>query len=196
MAKRFTATEKWNDPWFCGLKPIDKLFWFYLIDNCDHAGIWQVNWPLVKFHLGIDNIDMIVFKERVQVISPETWFLPKFIEFQYNGILNPDNRTHASVIAILEKKGVYKGHTSPLQGAKDKGKVHVRFIAPTMEELLAYKKEISSPVDPLDFLDFYESKGWKVGRELMKDWKAAFRRAKNWEINRDKKNGTEKRMLQ
>lgn len=38
-------------------------------------------------------------------------------------------------------------------------------------------------VDPQRFVDFYASKGWKVGKEPMKDWKAAVR---NW-ANRDKK---------
>jgi len=41
MPKRLTATEKWNDPWFCGLNIEDKLFWIYLCDNCDHAGIYK-----------------------------------------------------------------------------------------------------------------------------------------------------------
>lgn len=31
-----------------------------------------------------------------------------------------------------------------------------------------------------NFIDFYASKGWKVGKEMMKDWKAALRRAYGW----------------
>ena len=54
MAKRFTATDKWGDPWFCGLSVSDRMFWIYLLDACDHAGIWQVNWPLVSFYHGKD----------------------------------------------------------------------------------------------------------------------------------------------
>jgi hypothetical protein len=126
MSKRFTATEKWLDPWFCSLTPIQKLFWMYLVDNCDHAGIWQVNWPLVKFHLGIDSIDKTVFKGRITELSKDKWFMPKFIDFQYNGVLNPLNRTHASVIALLKKEGAYKPLTSPLQGVKGTGKVQVQ----------------------------------------------------------------------
>lgn len=123
MAKRFTATEKWSDPWFCGLKPMEKLFFFYLIENCDHAGIWKVNWPLVKFHLGTVAFDLSKFEGRIIQLSEDKWFMKKFIEFQYNGNLNPENRTHASVISILEKEGAYKVLARPLQGCKGTGTV-------------------------------------------------------------------------
>ncbi len=41
--------------------------------------------------------------------------------------------------------------------------------------------ERQSPVDPQGFIDFYESKGWLVGKTPMKDWKAACRNAEKWE---------------
>lgn len=56
-----------------------------------------------------------------------------------------------------------------------KGKKH--FKKPTIDYLEMYKYEIKSPVDVSEFYDYYESNGWKVGREGMKDWKATFR---NW----------------
>lgn len=101
MAKRFTATEKWIDPWFCGLTALDKLFWVYLLDNCDHAGIWQVNWPLVGFHIKDYVFNKEVFKGRIVELKEQKWFMPKFIEFQY-GRLRNNNSTHISVLKILE----------------------------------------------------------------------------------------------
>lgn len=123
MAKRFTDSDKWKDPWFCGLSPTDKLFWFYLLDNCDHAGIWQVNWPLVKFHLGkiYKNEELKSFEGRIFYISEFKWFLPKFLIFQY-GTLNPENKAHSSVMKILEKEGALKGHICPLDTAQDMDK--------------------------------------------------------------------------
>ena len=41
--------------------------------------------------------------------------------------------------------------------------------------------ERQSPVDPQGFIDFYESKGWLVGKTPMKDWKAACRNAEKCE---------------
>jgi len=120
MSKRFTATEKWSDPWFCSLTPLNKLFWIYLVENCNHAGIWQVNFPLVRFHLGEFIFDEEIFEDRIIKISDYKWYIPKFVEFQY-GELQPDSRTHASVINILKKEGVYKGYTKGMQ--RDKGTV-------------------------------------------------------------------------
>jgi hypothetical protein len=58
-----------------------------------------------------------------------------------------------------------------------------RFAPPSVDEVEAYCHERGNSVDPAQFVDFYASKGWKVGREPMKDWKAAVR---TWE-QRDKK---------
>ena len=52
------------------------------------------------------------------------------------------------------------------------------FCKPTIEEVKAYCKERNNSVDAEKFCDFYESKGWKVGKESMKDWKASVR---TWE---------------
>ena len=41
--------------------------------------------------------------------------------------------------------------------------------------------ERHSAVDPQSFIDFYEAKGWMVGKTPMKNWKAACRNAENWE---------------
>lgn len=117
-----TATEKWNDPWFSTLPIQHKLFWIYLLDNCNHAGIWEANIPLLKFHLG-DNYEMEkdLFENKVFEYSPGKYFIQNFIDFQY-GELKEDNRAHLSVINILKKEGLYKTLISPLQGDKDKDK--------------------------------------------------------------------------
>lgn len=53
-----------------------------------------------------------------------------------------------------------------------------RFVKPTLDDVQAYCQERQNNVDPESFIDFYESKGWKVGNQPMKDWKAAVR---TWE---------------
>lgn len=53
-----------------------------------------------------------------------------------------------------------------------------KFVPPTLEEVTAYCKERKNSVDPETFVDFYESKGWLIGKNKMKDWKAAVR---TWE---------------
>jgi hypothetical protein len=53
-----------------------------------------------------------------------------------------------------------------------------RFIPPSVDEVKAYCIERGNKIDPQYFVDFYASKGWKVGKEKMKDWKASVR---TWE---------------
>jgi hypothetical protein len=64
---------------------------------------------------------------------------------------------------------------TPLKGSKEKRE---RFSPPTVEDVSEYCKERGNKVDPNRFVDFYASKGWKVGQNPMKDWKAAVR---TWE---------------
>jgi hypothetical protein len=52
-----------------------------------------------------------------------------------------------------------------------------KFQKPTPEEVASYAAEIGFEVDGSAFCDFYEAKGWVIGRQPMKDWKAAIR---NW----------------
>lgn len=52
-----------------------------------------------------------------------------------------------------------------------------RFVPPTVEECEAYCREKGYAWDPEAFVDFYDSKGWMVGKSKMKDWKASMR---NW----------------
>lgn len=51
----------------------------------------------------------------------------------------------------------------------------VRFVAPSLQEVSDYISEKGYTVDARQFVDFYESKGWMVGSNKMKDWRAAVR---------------------
>lgn len=53
-----------------------------------------------------------------------------------------------------------------------------KFKKPTIEEIKSYCKERNNNVNGDKFYDFYESKGWKIGKNSMKDWKACVR---TWE---------------
>lgn len=58
-----------------------------------------------------------------------------------------------------------------------------RFIKPTIEEIIKYCEERNNNINAEQFYNFYESKGWLVGKTKMKSWKAAIR---TWEINNKK----------
>lgn len=60
-------------------------------------------------------------------------------------------------------------------------------IPPKLEWVHAYRDERKSIIDPETFHDWYTSKGWKIGKEPMKDWQAAFR---TWEKEENKKSSS------
>lgn len=76
------------------------------------------------------------------------------------------------------KTGLNKFIENTIDGTK-----HTRFVKPTLEEVRDYCNERHNIVNPEHFIDYYESNGWKVGKNPMKDWKATVR---SWE-NREKK---------
>ena len=79
-----------------------------------------------------------------------------------------------------------KNKDNPLKG----GDARARFTPPTLAEVQSYVAERHSPVDPQEFIDFYSSKGWMVGKTPMKDWKAACRNAEKWDRwNRNHRGG-------
>ena len=62
-----------------------------------------------------------------------------------------------------------------------------RFVRPTVAEVAAYAKEIGAAIDPEQFIDFYTSKDWMIGKNKMRDWKAAVR---TWKRGQAAKPGT------
>ena len=56
--------------------------------------------------------------------------------------------------------------------------INKQFLPPTVEEVQSYCRERGNTIDAQAFVSFYASKGWKVGKETMKDWRAAVR---TWE---------------
>lgn len=64
------------------------------------------------------------------------------------------------------------------------GEKRERFTPPTEDEVREYCRERGNSVDPSRFVNFYAAKGWMVGKNKMKDWKAAIR---TWENQGDGK---------
>lgn len=74
---------------------------------------------------------------------------------------------------------------------KDKEDKRKRFTPPTVEQVQSYCIERRNTVDAERFVDFYDAKGWKIGNQTMKDWKAAVR---TWERRETKIETQPKRM--
>ena len=200
MAKRFIDTDLFKKRFVRSLPAGYKLLWVYLFCECDHAGIWEVDLEVAGLFCGVTFTPEELNKrlgDRLQFFDGGSKaFIPDFIEFQYGTDLNPHNPAHRSVIARLEKYGLLgvlkegiKPTVRPLAApTKEQAapkepepkKERRTLVRPTLEEVAAYCKERGNKVDPQSWLDYYTANGWKVGRNTMKDWKAAVR---TWERN-------------
>ena len=73
------------------------------------------------------------------------------------------------------------------RACEDEKKPAKRFQKPTLDELIAYKQKANLALTDCEaFFDFYESKGWVVGKNPMKDWQAAMR---NWDRTERERGG-------
>ena len=124
MAKRFVETDLWKKKWYRTMPPRMKLFYFYLLTNCDHAGMYDVDLELAEFQIGMEvkqkDIDEHL-KDHIEVVKEDKWLIKKFVDFQY-GVLNPKVKAHASVIKILTKYNCLERVSNTYISVKDKDK--------------------------------------------------------------------------
>jgi hypothetical protein len=80
---------------------------------------------------------------------------------------------NADETPVKRKRNAGETQTTPIEERKEEKK----FIIPTFNDVLEYCMQNNLDVDGVKFINFYESKGWMVGKNKMKDWKAAVR---NW----------------
>jgi hypothetical protein len=164
--KRFTDTCIWNEDWFLEAPTGYKLFWFYIKDNCNHAGIWRVNKRQFEFILGsklvLNDFLKIVNheKERIIILNEDKWYLTGFIRFQYGNILNENSRVHNSIIKELTAYNIdistfevklksNKPQVGVKEGVKDKDK---DIIISTVYNLY-YDEELKKK---LQYFELYE----------------------------------------
>ena len=86
--------------------------------------------------------------------------------------------TQVREVKVIDSQEKEKGKSEGKRTARS------RFTPPTLEEVKAYCLERGNNVDAQRFIDYYTANGWKVGKNSMKDWKAAVR---TWERSEDKK---------
>ena len=98
------------------------------------------------------------------------------------------NENDAYTLATVEQPKVAERLTQDSIGQDSIGQVSVsegekprkRFSPPTPDDVKKYCAERKNSIDPERFFDYYEANGWHIGKNPMKDWKAAVR---SWEKN-------------
>lgn len=102
--KRFTDTNKWEDSWYQDLPMKYKLLWNYILDKCEHYGVWKVNIKLAVYFIG-ESFEYTeakrIFNEKIVEFKEGYWFIKKFIPFQYGNTLTATTSPHKKVIQFL-----------------------------------------------------------------------------------------------
>lgn len=94
----------------------------------------------------------------------------------------------SNLLAICTTEERREDTEKETEGETDRPK-RKRFVPPTLAEVESFISENKLRVDAADFIDFYQSKDWMVGKSKMKDWHASCRRAEKWESNLRKFSG-------
>jgi hypothetical protein len=106
--KRYTETTKWSDPWFVDLDPKAKVFWLYLLDNCDHSGTWEKFEKKFQFETGIEiGLESLISDLSDRVIDlGKKILIPKFIKYQFGTELSTTSNYHKPILKALERHGL------------------------------------------------------------------------------------------
>lgn len=172
--------------------------WIRLLIEANHADKKRMfNGALVDINRGQTIFGLEAFEAKSGISRKK---LRRYLDMlELEGMIGRQKTNKYSLISILNYedyqsegsqeagKGQAKGTQRAGKGQHRKNDKNVkndnntgasRFTPPSMDEVRQYCIERRNRVDPQRFIDFYESKGWMVGKNKMKDWKAAVR---NWE---------------
>ena len=134
MSKRFTDTAIFNKPWFRKLPVRVKCLWFWMLANCDNAGVLEFDVERASFDIGMEvsPVDIERLGDRITLIGDDKIWINSFVDFQYGTLSNTCN-PHKPVIKLIEKhqlnnfyceknKGTRKGTSKGSYTLEDKDK--------------------------------------------------------------------------
>jgi hypothetical protein len=120
MSKRFFETTIWTqNQWFRKLNTKTKLFWFYLITNCDGVGVWEEDFELVSYILNEKIIKEEVYADlngKIFIMSDKKIWIKDFCNFQYGTLVeeNITNKPHQSYIKLLKQHNLWQIYLYPM----------------------------------------------------------------------------------
>lgn len=187
---------------------LEECFWHRLIVNCDDYGRFDARPSVLKSRLfplkeritlkdiesaltklaGIGCVVLYFYDGKPYLYLP-TWEVHQTIRAKKSKYPAPDGAEQQhEIICKQMQSDESKCYRNPIQSESEseseseredvRADKPRRFTKPTVDEVGAYCRERKNHVDAQRFFDFYEAKGWRVGNQLMKDWRAAVR---TWE---------------
>lgn len=165
-----------------------KLLYGEITALCDKEGYcWATNEYFSKLYQT---------SERTVIRNLKLLESKKYIEmfYQTNGVFKKRYITTDKNVTQVTKMSLSNGQKCHINNTSNNIKeinnnnklllfTKKSFEKPTLEEVKAYCKERKNSINAEKFINYYESNGWKVGKNQMKDWKACIR---TWESNEKK----------
>ena len=147
-----------------------------------------------RFILGFDNGIIVIKHWRMHNLLRKDRYNPTQYIDEKNTLTITDNGSYTEkpildTLAttwqpngnqLATQDSIGKDSIDKVSIVEDKEPKRKRFVPPTLDEVKAYCQERQNGVDAERFIDYYTSNGWLVGKNKMKDWKAAVR---TWERN-------------
>ena len=140
----------------------------------------------MKINIKNENILLLTLKRNYELVKTEFWneFFDRYsgdsLASKINDLLI-DGSLMAHQLYINNNNNKDKNINKGDAGEKPKTvKTPKGFSAPSLQDIQTYCQERKNSVNPEKWLSHYQSNGWKVGKNSMKDWKAAVR---TWEGN-------------
>lgn len=191
MAQRrmFSKTITNSDS-FLEMPDSSQNLYFHLSMNADDDGFVD-NWKSIMRMTGHKEDDLKVLIAKQYIIPFDTgviiikhWRMNNYLRSdRYKETVYKEELKNLSLdenlVYQMDTNGIHRLGKDRL-GKESIGNSKDKFTKPTIEEINSYCKERKNNVDPDRFYNFYESKGWYVGKNKMKDWKACVR---TWEKN-------------
>ena len=198
MADRRMFTKKvTDDDNFMALSSSAQALYLHLSMSADDDGFCnQVSISMFKAHASVQDLEALLEKRYIYqfengVIVIKHWrmanalrkdrYTPTAFQEELRQLQLKDNGSYTwlpdgcQVVAErLPQDSIGKNSidNSSLDNKKENTK-RKNFIPPTVDEVKEYIDSVGSQVDAESFVAFYESKGWMVGKDKMRSWKAA-----------------------
>lgn len=158
------------------LKALEQLQMIVTDGSCFRIAGWEE-------YQNIEGLDRI--REQNRLRKQRQRERQKLLSCDSHGTVTPGHATEEEREEDIDIRNKNDNMGDPADAPERKRSTRKPFIPPTVEEVGVYCTERGNGIDPEAFVDFYASKGWMIGKNKMKDWKAAVR---TWEQG-DKRKG-------
>lgn len=206
MKTRIIQTRFWEDSFVYRLNPNAKLLFLYFLTNkrVELTGAYELPLPFISVETLLTNTEV---NQSLSELYPKIQYVDGYVVIlnhkKYQDYSKGNEKQKGAYEREFEKlpdkvKSLLNGgielvgnqlvtsseldiiYKTENRNKKVESRKSEIFKKPKIEEIEAYCLERKNKVEPQKFLSYYESNGWKVGKNPMKNWKAAVR---TWEQN-------------